>query len=211
MTRINAMKKIITLFILLFISATAWAVNPFNGVHVYVFPDTEGGTDQDLDSVDGNQLEGNEIALIFKNSTFSTYILNAASSSPTGSFAPDSNPGTKKWEPYGSTGNGNYSFTNSHTSWADGLSSEEIWRTDLQTGEVLVPTRLEIIKKGGGTDADFSVDVYDDTTDEVLWATYDFATGTPDPSGAGDQVILRITNGTGGAVEGCINFSYDIQ
>jgi hypothetical protein len=69
-----------------------------------------------------------------------------------------------------------------------------------------------VVYKYGTTDnADFSVDIYDDTTNAVLWSTYNFATGTPDSSSSGDQVILRITNDTGGAVEGCINFSYDIQ
>jgi len=211
------MKRIFFALIYLAMTATsAWATNPYDGTQQYTFGSFTGGTDNALDSVDTTALADGYTATVYNNGHTYNYVLDIDSEASEGSqtvpdpIEPDTGPGA--WDLYHTSSAKEYTITTMHTSWADGLSDTEIWRTDLSAGEVLTPTRLEIMYKFGTTSSsDFNIDVYDDTTSTELWSTYTFGTGSPSSSGAGNQVILRITNDTGAAVEGCVNFSYEIQ
>jgi len=92
-----------------------------------------------------------------------------------------------------------------HGEIADGLSDEEIHRFQLQTGETFTLLRLELQLKGGGTDADVSVDVYDSTgasqIDSVTAGSVSKAGGV---SGTASLVLVRLSNASGGDVNGTI-------
>jgi hypothetical protein len=215
------MKKILILIILLF-AYPAWAVNPFDATCDYSFGSFVGGSDNALDSLNTNgvnclgfSFSDGEVARIYNNSKTYFYVLDIDSVETDGAGAvpdpiePDTGPGA--WFLHG-TSTPPYSSNITHTTFPDGMTDVEVWRTDLQAGEILTPVRLEIIKKGGGApSAGFNVDIYDTGTTSILWATFAFGTGTPVDSGAGNIIIMRVNNSTGLAVDGCINFSYNIR
>lgn len=85
--------------------------------------------------------------------------------------------------------------------WAAGLSDAEIHRFDLAAGEVFRLRRVEVSLKGGGSAAGLSVDVYDAGAASVIDSAS--AGGGPSTtggtSGAGNVVLVRLSNSTGSA------------
>jgi len=92
-----------------------------------------------------------------------------------------------------------------HGEIANGLSSEEIHRFQLQGGEVFTLSRLELQLKGGGTDADVTVDVYDSTGAAVIDSVSAGAVSvTGGASGTASLILVRLSNASGGDVNGTI-------
>lgn len=97
---------------------------------------------------------------------------------------------------------------NHHINYASGLSNEEIARFSLDDDEKLELWRLEVKFKGGGTNSDFTVDVYDATDGSVIGSTSDKITGGDSPIGsstAGAEIIVRVSNATGRGQDACIS------
>lgn len=87
---------------------------------------------------------------------------------------------------------------NLHTAWGTGLSNEEVYRIDLEAGEILTVERVEMQLKGGGTQANHSVDIYDLTNTTVIASTTAGAVNTTGgSSGTGAVVLVRVTNSVG--------------
>ena len=87
------------------------------------------------------------------------------------------------------------------TEWEDGLSSEEVYRLVLQSGETLVVERIEFRQKGGGSSTSASIDVRDVTAASTIGSqTLGGTTKDPGSSGAGNTILVRVTNSTGGAI-----------
>lgn len=87
-----------------------------------------------------------------------------------------------------------------HTEWSSALSSEEIWRVELDSDERLVAYRLGTNFKNGSTSTNFEVDLYDVDTATTLAVATAGSRDRGDPiamSDYGSTVIARITNGTG--------------
>lgn len=104
------------------------------------------------------------------------------------------------------------SFVTGMTNWADGLSDEEIHRMQLQTDEILHVERIEFRKKGGGSDADVEVDVYDETAEsEIGSQTLGGTTKDAGSSGTGNLVTIRLTNDTGGSINASVRVHYRIE
>lgn len=85
------------------------------------------------------------------------------------------------------------------TEYADGLNNAEIGRVNLDTGHELEVWRLETRFRGGGTDPDFTVDVYDEDESAIIASTSSRQSGGDDPVGTsseGATVLLRVTNDT---------------
>lgn len=105
-----------------------------------------------------------------------------------------------------------FNFSQSHTLWEDGLSNEEIFRYSLDTGESFHLDRVEFRQKGGGSSADASLDVYDETNATALDSTTLGSTSTGGgSSGDGNVVIIRVSNSTGAAIEANLTVSGTIQ
>lgn len=83
-----------------------------------------------------------------------------------------------------------------HTAYDPGTEQDEIVRFTLASGEALDPRRLETRFKGGGTDSDFWVDVYDASADNVLISTSS-RSASGDVSTAGATILIRVSNQTG--------------
>lgn len=87
------------------------------------------------------------------------------------------------------------------TEWGDGLDDEEVHRMNLQSGETFELYRIELRLKGGGTDSDVSLDVYDNDDDNVIDSVTAGNTSTSSgTSGSGNLIQFRISNSTGEAV-----------
>ncbi len=87
----------------------------------------------------------------------------------------------------------------------DALSNEEIHRFQLQGGEVFTLSRIELQLKGGGTNANVSVDVYDSTGVSVIDSvTAGAVSVTGGVSGVASLILVRLTNSSGTDVEGTI-------
>lgn len=87
-----------------------------------------------------------------------------------------------------------------HTELSDGLSDEEVARIPIKSDENFEVWRLSIEKKGGGTDTQLSVDVFDEDRGQELASTYNLKTGDEEPlgvSGDGGDILIRCTNDTG--------------
>ncbi len=97
------------------------------------------------------------------------------------------------------------SFEIGHGQIADGLANDEWHRFQLQAGETFTLTRLELQLKGGGTDGDVSVDVYDDDDSSVIDSV---TAGTVSVSGGVSTeaalMLVRVSNASGGDVNGTI-------
>lgn len=86
----------------------------------------------------------------------------------------------------------------SHTEWADGLSNEEICRIPIDTGEKFVLNRLGLMMKGGGTESDLTLEVYNSTDASSIDSTTGGSVSkTGGESSSGDVVIIRLTNSSG--------------
>jgi len=194
----------------------------FDNAYVFIKEDFIGGTDGCLDQVDGlaggkdaGPLADGDVALVFKGGNLDFYVLDVDSGQTADGYliiAPATNPGNKRWIHFGSVSAGSYhSWSTLMTSWATGLSSATIWKTQLQAGEKLTPTLLELIKKTGSPEEGLNIDIYDVTNDTVLWSTYSYATGDATQSGAGALIAARITNSTGSAAEAAVNLTFKIE
>lgn len=87
------------------------------------------------------------------------------------------------------------------TEWADGLSTEEVNRIALQTGEKMAVNRIEFRQKGGGSDTAASIDVRDVTAGGTIGSVnLGSTTKNPGASGTGSTVIIRLYNGTGSSI-----------
>ena len=92
-----------------------------------------------------------------------------------------------------------------HGEIADGLTNEEIHRFQLQGGETFTLERIELQLKGGGTDADVSVDVYDSTgASQIDSVTAGAVSKTGGVSGTASLILVRLSNASGGSVNGTI-------
>lgn len=94
-----------------------------------------------------------------------------------------------------------------HINYASGLSDEEVARFTLEAGEQLELWRLELSLKGGGTDANVSIEVFDATNTTSLGSVTagSRSEGGSSPlgtSGAGATVTVRMSTG-GSAVDVC--------
>jgi hypothetical protein len=92
----------------------------------------------------------------------------------------------------------------SMTKYANELSNTEIYRLQLNSGESLEVSRLDLQLKGGGslsTPSDLHVEFYDvDNSSVIATDSADGSPSTGNPigtSGSGNTVILRITNNSG--------------
>jgi len=97
-------------------------------------------------------------------------------------------------------GHGPLPFPAQHTNYDAGLDTREIVRVTCDSDERLAVYRLETKLLGGGTDPDFTVDIYDATSSEVLASTSDKVKADGSAlatSGTGATVLLRVTNQTG--------------
>lgn len=84
-----------------------------------------------------------------------------------------------------------------HFSFEADLSNEEIGRVVADTGESISLLRLGLGVKGGGTDANVTLDVYDEDGASVLASVTggQVTTGSPiDTATTGSDVIIRISN-----------------
>jgi prolyl-tRNA editing enzyme YbaK/EbsC (Cys-tRNA(Pro) deacylase) len=87
----------------------------------------------------------------------------------------------------------------------DGLSNEEIHRFQLQGGETFTLERLELQLKGGGTNINVSVNVYDSTgASQIDSVTAGSVSVTGGASGVASLILVRLTNSSGGDVNGTI-------
>jgi len=82
--------------------------------------------------------------------------------------------------------------------WGDGLSNEEIHRINLESGEQLELDRVELRLKGGGSNSNLNIDVYDVDTSSVIDSANAGSTSLEGGrSSEGATVIVRISNSTG--------------
>lgn len=87
--------------------------------------------------------------------------------------------------------------------WGDGLTDQEVCRVVCPSGQSLTVERIEFRQRGGGSSANADVDVYDATAASVIGTqTLGGTTTRPGSSGAGNTVLVRISNSTGDFVNG---------
>jgi len=89
---------------------------------------------------------------------------------------------------------------NHHVNYAGGLSDEELSRFTLPSGQMLELWRLETALKGGGTNSNVSLDVYDETDQSILGSVEggERKQGTSSPLGksvAGATILIRLSTG----------------
>jgi len=104
-------------------------------------------------------------------------------------------------------GYGLLGLPNHHINYASGLTTEELARVDLIPGEALELWKLEAQLKGGGTNNNVTLDVYDASTATVLGSVTggSRSAGGNDPiatSSDGATILLRLSTG-GSAVDLC--------
>ena len=104
-------------------------------------------------------------------------------------------------------GHGLLGLPNHHVNYASGLSNEEISRFTLASGDVLELWRLEASLKGGGTNSNVALEVYDLTNATSLGSVTagSRAEGADTPlgtSGAGATIVVRLSTGSS-AVDLC--------
>ena len=99
-----------------------------------------------------------------------------------------------------------------HSFWGSGITSEEIDRVNLQSGETLEVQRIEFLQKGGGSSTSASVDVYDATANSVIGSqTLGGTTKNPGSSGQGNTILFRISNSTGSDIQASVKIRYAIK
>lgn len=104
------------------------------------------------------------------------------------------------------------SFTPGMTQYQPGLSSVEIGRTVLQSGESLVVERIEFRQKGGGSSTNASIDVYDATAATAIGSqTLGGTTKDAGTSGTGNTILFRLSNNTGSAIDAAPQISGRIE
>lgn len=209
------MKKLIVLIFLL-VAIPVIAANQFDGTQDYSFEDFTGGTDADLDGVDTTNLADGYTATVYSGSNAYFYVLDIDSSATESSpdiIEPDSGPGA--WILYGSSGVSYKSLHINHTAWPNGLSNEEIYPIHVAAGQTFSLYQLDVDIKGGGSDTDLTVIVYNETTlANVATETADDTDNTGSPlatvSGAA-ELSIRITNATGSTADAAITVVWSVQ
>lgn len=211
------MKKLLVFLILLFSSpafaVTFWVTD--NSENTLV--DHVGGTAGCLDAIDGASLADGDYALICKSGMFYYYYVDATSGAAESSpnvIAPNTNAGTIRWILGSVSGTGGDQIRINHTAWPNGLSNEEIYPIHVAAGETLTLTQLDIDIKGGGTDTDLSVILYNETTASAV------ATETADNTdnvgvlgtvtGAA-ELSIRVTNATGSTQDAAITVVWSVR
>lgn len=182
-----------------------------------------GGTENDLDGIDVSAAEFSvgSVCRVYKSvdDVRSVLFYKAEASSGTADgtnivipVIPVAYSGTIRWHLYGTSGGGSSLFSMPFFTCENGLSNEEIFRWVLQAGETLTVSRVELPIKGGGTNANVSIDVYDSTTARVLASTTAGAiNATPLTSGAGSTVLLRLSNASGNTVNVGFAIEYEVR
>lgn len=105
-------------------------------------------------------------------------------------------------------GNGLIGSTGRHSRYGLSSAPNEIARYTLNTNEKLIVNRMEVKMKGGGTNANFTADVYDESAAAVIASTSGRISAGATPLGessAGATILLRYTNATEGAQDACIS------
>jgi len=88
-----------------------------------------------------------------------------------------------------------------HIEYAGGLADEELARVQLEAGEQLAVYALGLELKGGGSDTNLTLDLYDADAGSVLASTTagSLATGSPiGTSGSGATILIRLSTGSSG-------------
>ncbi|MFO7793892.1 MAG: hypothetical protein R6V35_02845 [Candidatus Nanohaloarchaea archaeon] len=100
------------------------------------------------------------------------------------------------------------SYSSGHTAWSSGLSTEEVNRFGTNSTESVEIERLDVQVKGGGSNSNFEVEVYDAGSGTVLGST---TAGTPindvGKGSEGSDVTVRVTNSDGSDVTASITVS----
>lgn len=99
-----------------------------------------------------------------------------------------------------------------HASWESGLADEEVDRIALAAGETLRVERLAAELKGGGTNANFTLEVYDATN---LVSVASTTAGTVDSgtytSNSGAAIVVRVSNADTVALDVALKASMFIE
>lgn len=89
-----------------------------------------------------------------------------------------------------------------HTEWEDALSDEEVKRIVPPSGTAVVIETLAFRQKGGGTDANVSVTLYDDgAASQLASVTLGSDDRTGYTAGSGNTVLVRVSNSSGANVD----------
>jgi hypothetical protein len=92
-------------------------------------------------------------------------------------------------------------YSPGHTEWADGLADEEVMRIVPGTGAVTVEA-LAFHQKGGGGSTSADLDIYDaGAATELASVTLGSTDRTTYTAGAGNTVLVRVANATGGPID----------
>ncbi len=90
------------------------------------------------------------------------------------------------------------SVSTPHSEWGSGETDTEIFGLVLDSNEKFVLKRIMMYAEGGSDIANLSLDVYDRTAgSEIDSVTATGISKTGGKSGTGNEVILRLTNGSG--------------
>lgn len=88
------------------------------------------------------------------------------------------------------------------TSYDSGLSDAEIARIEIGSNEKLVVERIDVQGKGGGSNSNFSANVYDETNSTKVGSqTLGGVTRNPGDVSGQASVLVRVTNNDGSPVE----------
>lgn len=92
-----------------------------------------------------------------------------------------------------------FSYDPGVTQFEDGQTNTELNRIVLQSGETLTIERIELRGQGGGSSTSVDIEVYDATAANSIGSqTLGGTTKAPGSSGAGNTVVIRYSNSSGG-------------
>lgn len=104
------------------------------------------------------------------------------------------------------------SLSTLYASWADGLTDEEIFSFQLDTGKIFAIDRVEFRQKGGGSSSDAQIDVYDaDNATSVASQTLGGVNRSPGQTQSGSEILVRLTNNTGNTIDASIFITGEIR
>lgn len=196
--------------------------NPFNETRELRFTDFTGGIDNCLDyathtdSSDPYYAPVGSRAEVWKDGKVYKYLVEDIGAEPDGynviKSARDGYAGTLRWTLYGvSSGGTGCGFAFPNTAYEPGLSDEEIFSIQLGQGEKIKLRRIGVQLDGGGTDPDFTVEVYDATAASSLGATPSTLTGDPiAESQTGSRIAVRVSNASAGTISAGIYIEWEI-
>ena len=102
------------------------------------------------------------------------------------------------------------SYSTGHTAWASSLSTDEVNRWNLQSGEEMVIDRLEVAEKGGGS-SNLDVTVTDGTNSWTVNPNGTAVRTGLGPSVEGSSVTVEVTNNAGSDVTASITVSGEVR